>query len=169
MNISPVDIYNKEFNKSAFGGYKASEVEEFLDEVGVAYEKSLKEINSLKDENERLQEKLKNYENIEDKLEETLLSVQEAAREQSRQAKKEADTILKQANMKADKIIDGAKMKIQEEEQRLEHLKDTRQLFKIRFKSLLESHLQLLEKGISPGEESDIESSDDYEAEQSDE
>ncbi|MFW6381335.1 MAG: DivIVA domain-containing protein [Bacillota bacterium] len=144
MKFSPLDIYNKEFKKSAFG-YNTGEVDDFLDDVGVAYEKLLKEINSLQEENERLKERLANYENIEDKLSQTLESVQETAREQTRQAKEEADRIIDKANMEADKIRDQARLKAQEEYRALERLKETRQLFEIRFKSLLESHLKLLE------------------------
>lgn len=144
MNLSPLDIYNKEFKKSAFGGYNVSQVEDFLDKVGTAYEKLMKEINKLEDENARLKERLNNYESIENKLTQTLESVQKTAREHTKHAQKDADKIIEKANMKADKIVNEAKMKIQEERQTLEQLKETRELFRIRFKSLLESHLQML-------------------------
>ncbi|MFW5998245.1 MAG: DivIVA domain-containing protein [bacterium] len=146
MKFSPLDIYNKEFTKSTFGGYKAEEVEDFLEDVGRAFEKTIKELNNVKDEKEKLEEKLKNYENIEDKLEQTLLSVQETAKVQTEQAKNEANMIIEKANMKAKKIIDEAKIKIREEQQALENLKEVRELFEIRFESLLKSHLKLLEK-----------------------
>ena len=100
MKFSPLDIYNKEFSKSTFGGYKVEEVEDFLEEVGRSFEKILKELNKTREENDRLQERLENYEKIEDKLEQTLLTVQETAKEQSRQAKNEADMIIEKQILK---------------------------------------------------------------------
>ncbi len=144
--MSPLDIYNEEFSKTTFGGYNTSEVDSFQEDVGVAYEKLLKRINKLKEENEKLREKLKNYESIEDKLNETLTSVQKTAREQTKQAKREADRIIKQANMEAEKIIDRTKMEIKEEYRALERLQEAKKLFKIRYKNILESHLQMLEE-----------------------
>ncbi len=145
-NLSPLDIYNKEFGKATLGGYKTTAVDDFLDEVGMAYEKLLKEINSLKSEKEKLEEKLNNYESIEDKLRETLTSVQETAREQTRQAKREADMIIQKANMDAEKIINETKRKLKEEYRTMEQLREAKQLFKIRYRNLLESHLQLLKE-----------------------
>lgn len=144
--MSPLDIYNEEFSKTTFGGYNTSEVDNFQENVGRSYEKLLKEINRLKDQNGKLMEKLKNYESIEDKLKDTLTSVQETAREQTRQAKREADQIIEQANMEADKIIQETKMEIKEEYRSLERLQEARKLFKIRYRNILESHLQMLDE-----------------------
>ena len=145
MKMSPLDIYNKEFSKSTFG-YNVSQVNNFLDDVAMAYEKLLKEINALQDKNEKLQEQLANYECIEDKLQQTLESVQQAVGEQRRQAKREADNIIKKAELKAEGIINDARNKVQEEYQEFEQLKESKELFKIRFKTLLKSHLELLEE-----------------------
>ncbi|MFW6026934.1 MAG: DivIVA domain-containing protein, partial [Candidatus Woesearchaeota archaeon] len=116
-----------------------------LDDIGRTYEKLIKEVNRLKDEKEKLEEKLKNYENIEDKLEQTLMSVQETAKIQTEQAKNEADMIIKKANMQAENIINEAKEKVRKQKQEYENIKEIKELFEIRFRSLLESHLEMLE------------------------
>ncbi len=144
--MSPLDIYNEEFSKTTFGGYSTSEVNTFQEEVGMAYEKLLKEINNLNDENDKLKEKLKNYENIEDKLKETLNSVQETVREQTKQAQREAERIIEQANMEADMIIKETKIKLKEEYRALDRLREAKELFKIRYRNILESHLQMLDE-----------------------
>ncbi|MGM0419586.1 MAG: DivIVA domain-containing protein [Bacillota bacterium] len=144
MKFSPLDIYNKEFKKSAFG-YNSGEVDEFLDEVGLAYERLLKDYSSLEDEKERLEEKLENYREIQEKLEDTLDSVQNTVREQTNQAKKEADNIINKAELEAEKIKQRARNEIQNERHRLENLKEQKELFRIRFKSLLENYLQLID------------------------
>ena len=157
MKFSPLDIYNKEFKKSAFG-YNSNEVDEFLDEVGLAYERLLKDYSSLEDEKERLQEKLESYKSIQDKLEGTLESVQETVRDQTRHAQREAQNIIKEAELEAEKIKQRARDEVQSEKSKLENLREKRELFRIRFKSLLENYMEIIEEGkfdqeIEPEEE----------------
>ncbi|MEJ6950918.1 DivIVA domain-containing protein [Natronospora cellulosivora (SeqCode)] len=145
MKVSPLDIYNHEFKK-AIGGYNTAEVDEFLDEVGIAYEKLLKEVNKLQDENESLKEKISSEEKMENKLENILLTVQETAKDITKQAKQEANIIIKKAEIKGKKIEEEAREKMKKEYESLESIKEARELFKIRFKTMLESHLEMLEK-----------------------
>lgn len=58
MKLNPLDIYNKEFKNATFG-YNKDQVDNFLDDVGVAYERLLKDLNKLQSENETLKEKWK--------------------------------------------------------------------------------------------------------------
>lgn len=145
MKLSPLDIYNHEFNKSTFG-YNVKQVDEFLDDVGMAYEKILKDINKVQDENERLKEKLGEYENMEERMEKLMLTIQETAKEQTKQAQKQAEYIIKKAEIKAEKMKMQAKNQIKEEYEAYQDLREAKDLFKIRFKTMLESHLQMLEE-----------------------
>lgn len=54
--------------------------------------------------------------------------------------------IINRARVKADNIVKDVKEQIQEEYRTLQELKESRDLFKIRFKTLLESHLKMLEE-----------------------
>ena len=145
MKLSPLDIYNKEFKKSTFG-YNVSEVNDFLEDVGMAYEKLLKEINSLKDENERLEERLKNYENIEEKLENTLETIQKTVQDEKKRAQEEAKHIINRAKNRAEEIKDEARKEVEEEYNKIETLQEKKKLFEIRFKTLLQSHIEMLEE-----------------------
>lgn len=149
MKISPLDIYHHEFGKSTFG-YKTREVDEFLDDVGMAYEKLMKEVNKLQDENERLKEKVSTQEEMEERLENIMITVQETAKEINKQAHKEADLIIKKAEMKAKKIEEEVKEELKEEYKLLQVVKENRDLFKIRLKTLLNSHMELLENDEDP-------------------
>jgi len=55
--LTPKEILEKDF-KTSMRGYNPTEVDEFLDVVIQDYEAFMKEINSLKSENERLMSKL---------------------------------------------------------------------------------------------------------------
>lgn len=145
MKLSPLDIYNREFNKTTFG-YNVKQVDEFLDEVGMAYERLLKEVNALQDENERMKEKLENYKETEERLEKILLTVQETAKEQINQARKEAELIIKRTEIKAEQMEKELREELKEKYQALQELKESKELFKIRFRTLLESHLKMLDE-----------------------
>lgn len=155
MKLNPLDIYNKEFKKSTFG-YNTTQVDEFLDDVGVAYERLLKDLNNLQEENQALKEKIDNYEDMEDKLQNTLDSIQGTVSERVEQADNEARMIVKEARMKAEKIKENARDQIASEKRKLEQLREQRNFFKIRFQTLLESHLEMLNEEAEESLRGDI-------------
>ncbi|KXS50276.1 cell division initiation protein [Halanaerobium congolense] len=145
MKLNPLDIYNKEFKKSTFG-YNTTQVDEFLDDVGVAYERLLKDLNNLQDENRALKEKIEDFEAMEDQLQNTLNSMQNTISDRIEQADNEARMIVKEARLKAKKIKENAHDEVLSEKRKLEQLREQRNFFKIRFQTLLESHLEMLKE-----------------------
>ena len=145
MKLNPLDIYNKEFKKSTFG-YNKTQVDEFLDDVGVAYERLLKDLNKLQEKNQALEEKIENYQDMEEKLQNTLDSMQDTISERIEQADKEARMITKEARMKAEQIKEDARNQVAAEKRKLEQLREQKNFFKIRFQTLLESHLEMLDE-----------------------
>lgn len=145
MKLNPLDIYNKEFKKSTFG-YNTTQVDEFLDDVGVAYERLLKDLNNLQEENRALKEKIDDFEAMEDQLQNTLNSMQNTISDRVDQAENEARMIVKEARMKAEKIKKNAQDEVLSEKRKVEQLREQRNFFKIRFQTLLESHLEMLKE-----------------------
>jgi len=160
LKLNPLDIYNKEFKKSTFG-YNTNQVDEFLDDVGIAYERLLKDLNNLQEENRALKEKIENFEAMEDKLQNTLDTMQGTISERVEQADNEARMIIKEARMKAEKIKENAKDEVLSEKRKLEQLREQRNFFKIRFQTLLESHLEMLKEDDQNYLGSDLENDDD--------
>ncbi len=159
MKLNPLDIYNKEFKKSTFG-YNTTQVDEFLDDVGVAYERLLKDLNNLQEENQELKEKIDSYEDMEDKLQNTLDSIQGTVSERIEQADNEARMIKKEARMKAEEIKENARNQVASEKRKLEQLREQRNFFKIRFQTLLESHLEMLNEEKEESLRGDFDESD---------
>ena len=139
--LTPLDIQNKEF-KRGVRGYKESDVDAFLDEIIVDYEKMYKENIELKDKISMLNDQIKHYNKIEETLHNTLVVAQSTAEEVKISAKKNADLIIKEAEDNSKKIIEEARneaLKILEE---YETLKKDMLVFKTRFKTLLQSQLE---------------------------
>lgn len=144
MKLNPLDIYNKEFKNATFG-YNKDQVDNFLDDVGVAYERLLKDLNKLQSENETLKEKMERQQDLEAKLQNTLDSMQETITKRIEQADQEARMIVKEARMKAENIKEEAQAEVVDEKRKVEQLREQKKFFKIRFKTLLESHLGMLD------------------------
>lgn len=145
MKLNPLDIYNKEFKKSTFG-YNTTQVDEFLDDIGVAYERLLKDLNKLQEENQDLKGEIDSYQDMEEKLQNTLDSMQKTISQRIEQADKEASMIVKDARMKAEQIKKDAQEAVVSEKRKVEQLREQKNFFKIRFKTLLESHLEMLDE-----------------------
>ncbi|RKD27850.1 cell division initiation protein [Caminicella sporogenes DSM 14501] len=142
--ITPLDIENKEFSKS-FRGYNENEVDEFLEKIIESYEKLINENANLKEKNKLLEEQVEKYNSIERTLKDTLVVAQSAAEEVAVNANKKAELIIKEAEEKAKKIIENANDEVLKINRKYEELKKDFQIFKTRFKTLLESQLKLLD------------------------
>lgn len=142
--LTPLDIQNKEFSRS-IRGYKETEVDSFLDEIIVYYEKLYKENIELKDKISALNERLEHYKNIEKTLQNTLVVAQNTAEEVSHNARKEAELIIKEAEENARKIIEDAHNEVVKIQKKYEEIKKELLVFRTRFKTLLNSQLETID------------------------
>lgn len=141
--ITPMDIRNKEFKK-AFRGYKEDEVDEFLDKVVEDYERIYRENGELKERIAIDNERIESYSSMEKSLQNTLLIAQTTAEDIVANARKKAEMIIKDAEDQAKRIIEDANNSVMKINKDYEELKKEVQVFKTRFKTLLESELEAL-------------------------
>lgn len=147
---TPQEIRSIEFTKT-LGGYKTTEVDDFIDGCADTVEALLKEKNELAKKLEVLADKLVEYRNDEDSIRTALLSAQRLGDTVVREANHKAGLILDDANIKAKKIEETAKRNIVDEEKELERVKKEVSLFKNRMMSIYREHLSLI--GLLPEEE----------------
>ena len=150
MELTPLDIHHKEFHR-AIRGYNEEEVDVFLDQVADAFEHLFNENRELKEQTDKMKDKVLKYEGLEQTMQKAILTAQQAADEVQSSAAKESELIVKDAELKAREIIQGIddqKRKIQEQ---LEGLKGTEEDFRENFKSLLKEYLGTI-KNIETGE-----------------
>lgn len=145
MTITPNEIINKEFKRN-FRGYDIDEVDEFLEQLSEDYEKLYKENLNLKEKIEALNEKLSHYVNLESTLQNTLLLAQSAADQAKESSKKEAELIIKNAQEAANELVKKAEERVLEINKEYEILKNEYNMFKSRFRALLQSELENLDK-----------------------
>lgn len=141
--LTPLDIQNKEFKK-ALRGYKEDEVDEFLDEIMLNYEKMFKENSELKEKVQIAQQQVEQYKNLEETLKNTLVIAQNTAEEVKSNASKKYQLIIEEAELKSREIIENAKKDVENVEREYEDIKRQMEIFKTRYKTLLKSQLETL-------------------------
>ena len=142
--ITPLDIENKKFSKQMMNGYSVEEVDEFLDDLTVDYEKAYKQSTELKARVDELERSLLHYKTIEDTLQNTLVMAQTTAEEVKEVARQQAEQIIKEAEGNARKSVDDLGQEILIKKKELEDIKKQFDVYKAKMESLLISQLELL-------------------------
>lgn len=141
--LTPLDIENKRFGRS-LKGYNVDEVDEFLDELTVAYEKLYKENAELKDQIETSKKDLEHYRSVEHTLQNTLVMAQATAEDIKKMAQQQADQIVEEANLKAKKSVEELDRQEFELRSKLEEKRKEYDLFKSKMERFLLSQLDML-------------------------
>lgn len=138
------EIRNVNFRKSNFGGYRAEDVEAFIDEVQLSYDSLLKENAELLKRLESLTAKLEEYQQEEDSIRNALMNAQKVGDASLRDAKHKAEIILKDATIKAEKIVSNAQIEIHRERDVIEKMQRDIADFKAKLLKVYKEHLTLI-------------------------
>lgn len=141
---TPLDIENKKFSKQMMNGYSVEEVDDFLDELTVDYEKIYKQSTESNTKIESLMQELEKYKNIESTLQNTLIMAQSTADEIKKVAKQEADQLIREAQGKAKEATMEIEKDIAIKTKELDDLQKQFDVYKAKMESLLISQLELL-------------------------
>ena len=144
--ITPLDIENKTFSKQMVNGYNVEEVKDFMDTLLADYEKLYKENIEYKDKIAVLNQGIQHYKSIEDTLQNALVVAQGTAETVKKNAKVEAENILKEAELNAIKSVDEINQKAVEKKLQLDDAKKQFDVYKAKMEALLISQLELLKE-----------------------
>lgn len=144
MKLTPLDIRKQEF-KRTMRGFDPDEVEAFLSMVADELELLIREKNQLNDELIKLRTQLKDYQQVEHTLRETLVKAQSTVEESRANSRREAELILHEAELKAEQIVKDAKDELMNLRNEIQLLKVQKESFAKRLRHLLESQIELLE------------------------
>lgn len=142
--LTPLDIENKRFTKT-IKGYNVDEVDDFLDQLTIEYEKMYKENAEFKDKFDGLNKELEHYKTVEHTLQSTLLMAQSTAEDIKAMAQKQADQIIADAKKEAQKMVESVNQDEVEIRRKTEDLKKQFEVYKAKMEALLISQLELLQ------------------------
>lgn len=143
---TPLDIENKKFAKQMMNGYSVEEVDQFLDELTIDYEKLYKQSNEASSKIKELEESIEKYKNLEATLNSTLIMAQSTADEIKKAAQQQADQILIDAQGSARERSKELEQEITMKTKELDELQKKFDVYKAKMESLLISQLELLKE-----------------------
>lgn len=143
--ITPIDLENKEFNKS-FRGYDPEEVQEFLDEVCKDYGKIYRENASMKDKNAILNDAVENYKGMEETMRSAIISAQKTSEEIIRNAHEQAETIVQDAKNRAQEILNNMDGEIQKLKRECAEIEGHSNLLRAKLRAVLNTYLGILDE-----------------------
>ncbi len=126
--ITPQEIEIKVFDKVLFGGYRVSDVQEFVALVLKDYEELYKENAVLKNKIGVLVDKIEEYKELETSLRNALLSAQKMGESMIKEAGTRSEFMLTEAQIKAERLLNNVNMQIFKEKQHYEVLDEMVQL-----------------------------------------
>lgn len=107
MKLTALEIKQQQFEKS-LRGYDPAEVQSYLNILATDWEHMTGKIRELENQVDKLNDKLKHYERVEEALHETLQTAKSSAEEKLTGAKKEAKNIVEKAELEAETILQEA-------------------------------------------------------------
>lgn len=144
QKITPVDIQHKTFKK-ALQGYDRAEVDQFLDDVIETLEDDAHKNAALEAEIADLKERISHFKAMEESLHNTLVLAQRTADEVKASAHKEADLIREQARLAAEREIASYNDAIADVRREQQRALEAAEKAKSELRSLLMTHLSLLD------------------------
>jgi len=152
MKLTPLDIEQRRF-KMRFRGLDTKEVQVFLELVADEFKNLMDEMNSLKEELRNKTREIEEYKEREKVFKDTIINAQKIMEEMKSNAEKEAHLLISEAEVKAEKILNSAHNRLAQIHEDIRELKRQRTQFETKLRSLIESHLKLLEVEKTEGEE----------------
>jgi cell division initiation protein len=125
VRITPLDIQKHRFRRT-FRGYDPKEVRAFLLSFAEQYELVVRENGQHREQVAALREQLREHEERERVLKDTLLAAQAAADQLRAAARRDAEIIVKEAEVKAEKMMEVARERVARTESRLVDLRSLR-------------------------------------------
>ena len=147
--LTVVDIQHKSFKKK-LQGYDPVDVDQYLDEIIETLEDEAHARAALQGEVADLKERISHFKAMEESLQSTLLLAQRTADEVKAAAHKEADLIKQEARLTAEREISALSDRIYESQREAQRHQDTAEKAKSELRSLLMSHLSLIERTPAP-------------------
>ena len=142
---------------TVFRGYDKQQVQTFLDEIIKNYEQLLRKSQQTQEDNIKLNEQLKYYQNIEDRMNRAIYTAESAGDQIKKNARREAEMLVTEARHNASRIINDALLKAEKAQNHADQLRRNTNTLKKRLRQIIQNQLD----GIEEMDKVDFDSIDD--------
>lgn len=143
--IKPIDLERTQFN-TTLKGYDKTQVDDVVRQAAHEIETLLMEIKSCRERCGGMDKEIQLFRSQESLLKEALVLAQKAADDTRANARREADQIVSQARQDASHLHAEGHLKLNEITWEIERLQGIKRSFESGLRSLVGSHLSLLEE-----------------------
>ena len=137
-SITPLEMRQTSFT-SGWRGYSREAVRSFLVEASESYEQALRENERLRHDIERLQGSIRQYQDLEGGLKNTLLHAQKVADDVRANAALEAERLVKEAQGRAELMMMAAQNRVEDAQREIDGLKLRRREAEANVESIIAS------------------------------
>jgi cell division initiation protein len=155
IKVTPIDIQQKRFHV-AFRGYDKTEVEMFLDLVRDEMEALMREVTELRDFRQSYDQRLRDLNEKEETVKNTMLMTQKLMEDQKDNARREAAVIIKDAEVRGQQLIGEAQQERVRLNAELQDLRRRKHHFLQDLKKVVQMHQEMVnfeEAGNEAGKE----------------
>jgi cell division initiation protein len=145
MQLTPLDIQQKQFRLRLLRGYDPKEVESFLSAIADLVSGLLREKDELARELADKHRQLSEHRDREKTLKNTLISAQKAAEQMKANAEKEAKLVISEAEVKAERILNNAHNRLAQIHEDIAELKRQRTQLEMKLRATIETYLKMLD------------------------
>lgn len=143
MFLSPPEIQHQKL-KSRLGSYDRKDVDELLEDIAASYERVWEERDAARGRVAELEQQLRDYEELERLLRDSLVTGQRAAEEVKSEAARQAEALIQEAQAKAQKIVERAQRERDAVKAEITRLHGVEQDVKARCRELLVGALEAI-------------------------
>lgn len=143
IRVTPIDIQQKRFH-AVFRGYDRTEVELFLDLVRDEMETLLREVTELRDFRQDYDQRLRELNEREEIVKNTLLMTQKLMENQKESARSAADVIIKEAEVRRLQLLNNAQDEKAKLDVDIQELKRRKHHFLQDIKKIIEMHREMV-------------------------
>jgi cell division initiation protein len=143
IRVTPIDIQQKRFHV-VFRGYERLEVEVFLDQVRDEMEMLLREMSELREFRQSYDERLRELNEREETVKNTMLLTQKLMEDQKDNARREAAVIIKEAEFRGQQILSDAQDERAKLEVDIQDLKRRKHHFLQDVKKVVQMHQEMV-------------------------
>ena len=144
MGITPLVVKQKEFT-TRFRGFDVQEVDYFLEDVTKELDNLNHTIQSLHEENHRLNLENQGYRKRENSMKNAMIQSQKVLDQMKENAQKSSQVIIANAEVEAEKMLNRAHKRLSQLHSDIIELKRQRIQLEMQISAVLESHSKMLE------------------------
>ena len=141
------DIKNVSFRRANFGGYKPEDVDAFIDDMQISFEKLINENKELKLTIKKLNERIDKFHEEDSSIKNIILSAQKVAEKSLDEAKSKTAEMINSAVEKSEKMIERAKKEVSAHTEISNKLREASSKLRKQLEDVYRKHVELM-KGI---------------------